>query len=113
MKFYGISIYVSDIEKARSFYKDMLGLEENWYFEEMKAAGLKMGDVELIIAQPDDPARIGKELQASVIVDDIHKTHAELKEKGVEFTAEPWKEPWGGTVTFMLDPDGNRLMLFS
>jgi catechol 2,3-dioxygenase-like lactoylglutathione lyase family enzyme len=42
--------------------------------------------------------------------DDAHKTHAELKEKGVEITEEPVDQPYG--IDFGLrDPFGNHLRI--
>jgi predicted enzyme related to lactoylglutathione lyase len=35
-----------------------------------------------------------------------------LKERGVEFVAEPQKQPWGEFAIFQ-DPDGNRFVLSS
>ena len=35
-----------------------------------------------------------------------------LKSKGVEFTKEPKKEPWG-TSSIFKDPDGNQFVLSS
>ena len=42
--------------------------------------------------------------------DDAYKTHAELKEKGVEITEEPVDQPYG--IDFGLrDPFGNHLRI--
>lgn len=113
MKFYGISIDVSDVNISREFYKEMLGLQEAWHIEEMNAAGLRLGNVEFILVQSSDKSRLGVDLRASICVDDIHQIYQDLCAKGARFTKAPWKEPWGGTVAFLLDPDGNKLMLFT
>ena len=44
------------------------------------------------------------------MTDDAYKTHAELKEKGVEITEEPVDQPYG--IDFGLrDPFGNHLRI--
>ena len=42
--------------------------------------------------------------------DDIHATYDVLKDRGVEFTDEPRKMPWGTYAGFR-DTDGNEFLL--
>ena len=44
-------------------------------------------------------------------VDDLVAEHARLKALGVEFTMEPSKQPWGGFMAMIADPDRNILYL--
>ena len=41
---------------------------------------------------------------------DCRATYEELKAKGVQFTQEPDKQPWG-TFATIVDPDDNKLLL--
>ena len=47
----------------------------------------------------------------SLMVQDIDQTYEELVAKGVQFTAPPEKQSWGGVFAHMQDQDGNVLTL--
>jgi predicted enzyme related to lactoylglutathione lyase len=50
-------------------------------------------------------------LGVSLQVADIFATHKFLAARGVEFVAPPEKQPWGGVLAHLRDPDGNILTL--
>ena len=54
---------------------------------------------------------VGRFLGISLQIENIITTHEALQGKGVEFTAEPEKQSWGGTVAHFKDPEGNILTL--
>ena len=56
-------------------------------------------------------ALVGRFVGASIEVDDIQDIYARLVDAGVEFTAAPEVQPWGGTLAHFLDPDGNVVTL--
>jgi predicted enzyme related to lactoylglutathione lyase len=45
-----------------------------------------------------------------MFVDDVRRTSAELKARGVQFKQEPQEYAWGVSATFT-DPDGNRFSI--
>jgi uncharacterized glyoxalase superfamily protein PhnB len=45
----------------------------------------------------------------SLQVPDIFTTYKELVKRGVEFVDPPEKQPWGGVLAHLRDPDGNIL----
>jgi catechol 2,3-dioxygenase-like lactoylglutathione lyase family enzyme len=111
-------IAVRDLDRARKFYEDKLGLEtkDEWGGE---GATLKSGDT-LINVYRSEFAGTNKATALNFDVDDIDKEVSELKEKGVMFehydlngltrdgdiyTAEGMKAAW------FKDPDGNILSL--
>lgn len=47
----------------------------------------------------------------SIQVDDIHLVYNDLCGKGVKFTGPPAKQPWGGVLAHMVDPDNNVVTL--
>ena len=55
-----------------------------------------------------EPLRVMVNLE----VDDIGAEHARLVAAGVPFARRPEREPWGGWVATLADPDGNTLQLF-
>lgn len=46
-----------------------------------------------------------------LVVEDLDSAYRHLREKGVEFIAEPKQQAWGTRTAVMLDPDKNILVL--
>jgi catechol 2,3-dioxygenase-like lactoylglutathione lyase family enzyme len=126
----GISqIYVLDQDQALDFYVGKLGLEVR---EDVDLGFMRWltvcvpGDPsrEILLERPGAPA-MSEETAAQVRelltkgatgghlffrCDDAHKTHAELKERGVDLTEEPEDRGYG--VDFGLrDPFGNHIRI--
>jgi len=96
---------VADVEEAKSFYTDYLGL---------RTEGFNMGwvarytspDTGAIVqlvtrdaAAPEDPA-------ISVLTEDVEGAYAEAQELGYEFVHPLTTEPWGVRRFFVRAPDG-------
>jgi catechol 2,3-dioxygenase-like lactoylglutathione lyase family enzyme len=111
-------IAVKDLDRARQFYEDKLGLEtkDEWGGE---GVTMKSGD-SLINVYRSEFAGTNKATALTFAVDDAEKEVRELKEKGVLFehydlpglqqqgdlhVAEGFKTAW------FKDPDGNILSL--
>ena len=111
-------IAVKDLDRARTFYEDTLGLkiEEEWGGE---GVTMKSGDT-VINVYRSEFAGTNKATALNFDVDDIEKEVSELKEKGIFFehydlpgleqqgdlyVAEGMKTAW------FKDPDGNILSL--
>lgn len=105
---YSVAVVVSDRKKAAQWYKEKLGFaikedsEEHWTVVGPAdwPSGLHLCEGDL------EPGNTGILLQP----DDFDKTVEELKKRGVQFTKEPKKEPWGTSAMFK-DPDGNEFWL--
>ena len=116
IKFLGIP--VRDQDRALSFYTEKLGFrvltdqefgpKQRWI--ELSIPGAETG-ITLFTPEGHED-RIGTFINTSWEVDNIEKTYAELKAKGVEFTSEPQKQPWG-TFAMMKDSEGNQIVLAS
>jgi Glyoxalase/Bleomycin resistance protein/Dioxygenase superfamily len=61
---------------------------------------------------PGHENRIGTFFNGSLACGDVEGTYRQLRQRGVEFTSEPAKQPWGTYATFK-DPDGNQFVLSS
>jgi len=101
-------LHVSDIEEARSFYTDYLGLatEEfnlGWVarFTDPRS-GVNLQLVTRDATAPADPV-------ISVRVDDVDAAYAEAVERGYEIVHPLVTEVWGVTRFFVRAPDGNVL----
>ena len=114
-----VSVPVSDQDRALSFYTEKLGFKvatdqqmgagQRWV--ELQVGG--MAATRLVLFTPEGHEdRIGTVFNGAFACDDVEKTYAELKGRGVEFVAEPKHEPWG-TIAFLKDPDGNQIALSS
>jgi predicted enzyme related to lactoylglutathione lyase len=110
-----IRIFVTDLARARGFYGDVLGLTAT-------AAGpgyqlFALGDVDVVLeaVAADDPEGgplVGRVLGVSFACTvDIEATYRRLSARGVAFAGPPEVQPWGGTLAFARDPDGNVLTL--
>jgi catechol 2,3-dioxygenase-like lactoylglutathione lyase family enzyme len=105
-----VSVLTQDLELAKRFYTDVLGLEiETEGDSDME---LRLGQVTLDVF---DPSSIGQPFAPSpagiaLRVPDVDAARAELEAKGVQFDGETietsvCKQAW------FKDPDGNALML--
>ena len=104
-----IGIPSQDADRARSFYRDTLGLRPDEHGDYEQWAG----DTCFGIWEPE---RLGMEFapqknaHPALHVDDVAKARAELEAKGVEFTGEIL-DTGVCHMAFFIDPDGNDLML--
>jgi uncharacterized glyoxalase superfamily protein PhnB len=115
-KLYAVRIFVRDWQRALDFYAKTLGMPVAFANEEMGWAELAIDGARLALerARPDDPesdALVGRFVGVSLQVDDLATCYTDLRSKGVEFTAPPEKQPWGGTLAQLRDPEGNVLTL--
>ena len=108
----GITIWTDNLDRLLSFYRDTLGMtphsvSENW-------VAFTFGDMRLNLGLHDQvkgPTREPYRIMINLGVEDIHKEHQRMVERGVEFIRPPEQEHWGGWVATFLDPDGNVLQL--
>jgi glyoxylase I family protein len=138
MKLNHITIVVSDIEKSKIFYKEILGLDSTFDEEiggdqfskvtaiqnlNLRFAVLKDKESNMIIelAQFLEPkAKIQKDFRHIAFeVDDVDRIYSELKEKNIEMLSEPVtiSDPRpkinGKRFFYFRDPDGNLIELFN
>lgn len=102
-------IVVEDIERAKTFYRDLLGCRiardfgENVSFEGGFAIHEKAHFGKLI-----EPLRVASGSNAfELYFEDVEGIQARLKGKGVAFVHELKEQPWRQRVLRFLDPDGN------
>jgi catechol 2,3-dioxygenase-like lactoylglutathione lyase family enzyme len=110
-----VSIPSNDIEAAREFYEQVLGLEASSVWqrpgEDAVGAEFETGTVTLALINcpglgiPFTPASVPIALQVA----DVEAARAELREKGVEF--DDTIDSGVCHMAHFRDPDGNVLML--
>jgi predicted enzyme related to lactoylglutathione lyase len=117
-----VSLIVKNKAAALEFYTEKVGFEKKTDYTNGGYRYVTIGprgqDLELALWEEGspDPAGMSSQLKAGMNptivmrVDDVRKTAAELKARGVKFTQEPQEFPWGVSATFT-DPDGNRFSI--
>jgi predicted enzyme related to lactoylglutathione lyase len=101
---------VDDLERAKKFYRDTLGLPIKFDFPEMGMTAFKVGDQEPAIIAQDKTKHPQARPSILFVVEDVKKAYQELKGKGVKFLSEPYEIYTGMAVQFE-DPFGNSLGL--
>jgi len=117
-----VCVFVSDQQRAKTFYVDKLGFElrteaplypgaANLWI----AVAPKGAKTEVILYLPDENWQhykqvVGQSQAVTLDVTDMDSVAADLKKKGVTFVSEPDKQPWG-TYATILDSEGNKILL--
>lgn len=109
-----ISHAVSNLDVSVRFLRDAVGLQL-LFQAPPQLAFFAMGDVRLMITQPEGTSNAGANSTLYFKVDDIAATRAAMEARGVTFEDEPHliaklpdHELW---MTFFRDPDGSLLAL--
>lgn len=119
-----ISIFVRDREKAKAWYRDVLGLLVR--VDERPDGRLEMslgpGAVALSISVPDrswgEPSysdatsRIGRATGLVFQTDSVRALALRLEHAHARITSGPYPEPWGEWTIRFADPDGNEYLAF-
>lgn len=104
-----VSINVRDVDEARRFYTDVLGLtvrddRPDFGFD---GAWLDAGNQQVHLIEAEPPAGRGQHF--ALLVDDLDAVHAELRGRGVDLSDI---SPVGTSrQAFLADPSGNQVEL--
>ena len=112
-----ISLFVEDVQAAKSFYEAVFGVEV--VFEDESSACVKFDQlfVNLLVnssaAQQVEPAPVaapdsGSRFQLSIWVEDVDAVCADLQKRGVTLLSGPVDKEWGMRVVTFTDPDGHN-----
>ena len=119
MRLHQVALPVADLDAAERFYRDVLGAR---FVARFDPPGLLFFDFEGVRLLLERGEGAGKASVLYIWVDDLEAASAQLKAKGVRFTAEPHAihhdetgtfGPAGETewMAFFEDPSGNTLAL--
>ncbi|HEY3933314.1 MAG TPA: VOC family protein [Gemmatimonadales bacterium] len=107
-----VAVFVADLERARAFYEDQLGLPVHTagsfgfeFFDEAPHLGVHPA------AHPDARAMVGRHTGITLEVPALLDLCSHLGELGVRFVAEPTQQDFG-IMALVADPDGNVLALW-
>jgi catechol 2,3-dioxygenase-like lactoylglutathione lyase family enzyme len=105
-----LTILVSDMNRAITFYAETLGLErgpqygDEW--AEIRAPGVSIG---LHPSGKRPMVEHGRHMTIGLRVDDLDASVKQLEARGVRFTPAPADR--GSRLAYFTDPDGNPLYL--
>lgn len=110
-----IAIVVRDIERAKDFYRERLGLE--WLFDAPPSLSFfQCGEVRLMLSLPEGPETAGISIVYYQVAD-VAAAHRLLVENGVPFESEPHvvakldgSDLW---LAICRDPEGNLVGLMA
>jgi len=111
-----ISLFVEDLPAAKSFYRDVFGLDV--VFEDESSVCVKFGELfvnllhvsaaqEQVEPAPVADRAAGSRFQLSVWVDDVDAVCALLKSRGVQLSTGPTDRAWGMRTATFTDPAGH------
>jgi catechol 2,3-dioxygenase-like lactoylglutathione lyase family enzyme len=107
-----ITVSTRDIDAARAFYGDVLGLRRSKQWGKLPGFEFETGNLTIAVMQSD---AFGLEFRANthpvaLHVDDFEGAKAELASRGVEFRGDTLDSGvcW---QAFFTDPDGNALAI--
>jgi catechol 2,3-dioxygenase-like lactoylglutathione lyase family enzyme len=113
IRFEGLTLTVSSVERAIAFYSGKLGLKVEWNAVPAFAM-LRMGAGTIGLLSVDEARKEGvidsspeqkRAIHVELSTDDLDGLYEELKAKGVVFHQPPHDEPWERSMT-AFDPDG-------
>lgn len=112
MKLETVSVPVSDVDIAKTFYTEKLGfnadhdykISETIRFVQLTPPG---SGCSIVIGTGITSKKPGTLDSLLLVVNDINKVHDALVKKSVEVTAVK-KEFWGAYHIYFSDPDGNK-----
>jgi catechol 2,3-dioxygenase-like lactoylglutathione lyase family enzyme len=110
-----VSVPVSDQDRARDFYVDVLGfdlLRDSEIVPGMRWVQVapRGGETTLTLVTWFETMPAGSNRGLVLETDDLEGDVGRLRDRGLEFPDGIQQQPWGRFVTFS-DPDGNGLVL--
>ena len=109
---YSVAVFVTDIEKAKQFYRDHLELpllREGSFGAEFLDGPTRLGVHPAVHAEAE--AMVGRHTGFTLHVEGILGYCERLHQRGVKFVAEPTQQGFG-IMAMVADPDGNIFALW-
>jgi len=108
-----VNVFVGDLVRAIEFYERKLGFKLQVSSPEHGYASFTVGGLRFGIAVPgpEQHELVGRHTGVGLAVSDLEAEHGRLVNLGVRFTLPPTKQPWGGFMALVEDPDGNVFYL--
>ena len=95
---------VADVERAQQHYRDTLGFEVAWLYEDKEIGAANRGNVAIFFRKRKPPFEPAVHW---VFAEDIDATYEELKASNANIVDPLEKKPWGLRQFTVKDLDGN------
>jgi predicted enzyme related to lactoylglutathione lyase len=95
--------FVSDMNRAVKFYRDVLGFQLK--FESPGWSEFVTGETTLAL-HPASQKNAAGTVELGFAVPDVQESHKEMSAKGVQFTMPPTKQDYGGLLARFVDSEG-------
>jgi predicted enzyme related to lactoylglutathione lyase len=95
--------FVADMERAVSFYRDVISLPLK--FESPNWSEFATGETTFALHPASDKNPAGK-LEMGIGVPNLQQFHEEMSGKGVQFPMPPTKQDFGGMLAQFIDSEG-------
>jgi lactoylglutathione lyase len=108
-----VNIFVKNLSVATDSYRDKLGRQLGFSSAEHGSASFAVGGIRpgLAVPGPDHGELVGRHTGIGLEVADLEAEHSRLSHLGVRFVMPPTRQPWGGFMALISDPDGNVFYL--
>lgn len=109
-----IKVPVTDFSRARAFYRDTLGLEEEFAVDEYGWAQYQAGTLPICIyevGKGGGDGEPGNEVNFHLAVNDLAAAAQMLESNGVKLVCPLTSSDDGGSFLIIADPDGNRMKI--
>ena len=97
--------FVSDMNRAVKFYRDVLGFQLK--FESPGWSEFSTGETTLAL-HPTSQKNAAGTVELGFTVPDVQEFHKEMSAKGVQFTMPPTKQDYGGLLARFVDSEGGH-----
>ena len=105
-----LNLTSDDPERLIGFYRDVVGLAP----DRKSGHSLSAGPARLRITGHSETKGASKDPTRALInlfITDVESEFNRLRDRGVKVIRAPEREPWGGLVSTLADPDGNYFQL--
>ena len=96
---------VTDVERAQQHYRDALGFDIGWLYENKAIGAVSRGRAAIFFRKRTEPFEPAIHW---IFADDIDATYEELKSSGAKIVEPLELKPWGLRQFTVEDLDGNR-----
>ena len=112
-------IITEDVERLRTFYRDVLQIEpqHGGDYVEFPTEGGTLSLFRLSSHEKLAPGSMQTASNESIILEfqvaDVDKEYARLQQMNIEWVKPPTTQPWGNRSIYFRDPDGNLINFYS
>ena len=109
-----VKIPVTNFEAATHYYREVIGLEEEFSVEAFGWAQYKTTNVPLclyVVGQGGGDGQPGEEVGFHLVVDNIEALYSAIKDRGGQVASEIVNSADGGKFFMLRDPDGNTFKI--